>query len=891
MKNDSPPPNRPRARAGRGHALIARWSRLPLRRPALVVAACGLAAVLLAAYAAMNLGIDTSTDKLMQPDGAYREARDAYRAAFPGSGRELVIVVEARTPEMAHAATSELHAWLRARPELFAEIEWPGEGEFFRRNRLLYLDRAQIESLTDRLALAQPLLARLADEPTLPRLFDTLQLATDRESSQVELDVAPILDAVADSMRSVRLGGRDALSWSELMAGESVDIDRRRQILLLYPSLDSGRWLASATAVEAIREAAAELDLEARFAADVSLTGPVALAYDERRTLTDDGTTIAVLALLMVACVLAVGMRSARLIVVSLACLAGGLAATAAFAAATVGSLNMISIAFAALYIGLGIDYAIHYCLRFRENLDAGNSLDDALAATTAMLAPTLLVCAASSAIGFYCFIPTAYKGLSELGLIAGTGMLVSFLLSVTALPAAIKLSGFRRTARPGALLPLAWLRPLAMAPERHRPAYRVAALVLVALGISALPIVDFDSNPLNLRSPESESVSTLQRIEDDPRFQLRSVNVLARDAAEERRLSRQLESLSLVGKVTGPADLVPADQDEKLALLFDLALILGPGALPDVVEPGRPRPPPESAAALRALAATLRAYPSASAGRELGAEIGRFLAASESLPPGARAGLWQRLRHALLATLPPAVEQLGASLQAARVSEDNLPQSLRAKWIGLAGQRRLLVAPSESLDARAGQGEFVEQIRSVTAMATGRPVAEHAAGESIAGSFRQALAIAIAAIALVVLSVFRRIGDSLRVLGILMFSALLTTAATVPLGLSFNFANVIAIPLLLGLSVDTTIHLVERWRQGGVSVSGLLETTTARAVVISALTTMCGFSNLAFADHRGIASMGLLLFAGTLIMLASNLQILPALLPARPRVDNTPRG
>ncbi len=837
--------------------------------------------VALAVFAAMRLGIDTSNERLLVHNSEYQQAQDQYREAFPHSGKELLVVVEAQTPETARSAAAELYQHIKSLPEVFPQAEWPGESEFLRENRLLFLDLEEIEDITNRLAEAQPFLARLADQTSLPRLFETLELALDPDLDEVDIEVEPVLSRIADTIRSINRGTPQRLSWSELMAGDTGNVEMRRQFLLVYPNLDQGRWLSAAAAVTEIRNAAEKLQLFENHGAVVKLSGSVALAYDERLTIIGDGRTIAVLALLMVAGVLALGLRSGRLIVVSLISLLVGLCLTAAFAAATVKSLNMISVAFAGLYIGLGIDYAIHYSLRFRKNLDEGYSLEDALERTSVMLAPTLLVCAISTMIGFYCFIPTAYRGLSELGLIAGTGMLISFLLSITLLPAIIRISGFQRTSAPDKLLSMTWLKPLANAPDRFRAAYRVAAIVITLLGILALPFVIFDSNPLNLRSPETESVRALNEIEDDPRLNLRTVNVLADNPQAESELAAQLERLSTVEKVRRPDNLVPAEQDTKLAMLADLSLILGIDYYGEDQYHIQPASIQQVTAALEKLQVALEASGQLGAGRELATEIGSLLERVADASPEEKALLLQQLQTGLLATLPPAITQLQTSLQADYVTLDSLPDDLRNKWISEDGERRLQVIPADSTDTFSRK-KFIDEVYTVTEQATGRPVSEQLAGDAIVSSFRVALVIALAAITGVVYFAMRKLRDTLRILGLLILTALLTTSVTVPLGLAFNFANVIAIPLLLGLSVDTTIHLVARWRKGGVTAAGLLATTTNRAVLVSAFTTMCSFSNLAFADHRGMASMGLLLFAGTCLMLLINLQILPALLPPK---------
>jgi len=841
-----------------------------------VLAAAGL----LGFYAVTHLGVDTSTAGLVRHSESYRLHRDRYKEAFPDAGKELLVVVEASTPEGARLAAERLVAHLRAETGLFSEVEWAGGGPFFDRHQLLYLDLADLEELVNELAEAQPLMARLSGEPTLPKLFETLALAAGPDAEEVPLELDAVFARLARAIQASRENRSVPVSWTELMSGRDFDEDERRQFIVTYPDLDNGRWLMGDAAIEAVRVAAAELRLAENHGARVRLTGEVAFAHDERRSLQRDGILIAVLSLVLVAVVLWLGLRSVRLIGVSLITLLAGLAMTTAFAAAVVGDLNMISVAFAALYIGIGIDYAIHLGLRVREAQRAGGPPEEAIREVPAALAPTLLTCTVSTGIGFFAFIPTAYRGIAQLGLIAGTGIVITFALSVTFFPALLRLMRYRaRPPRPIAEHPV--LRRLAGVPQRHGVLIRMVTGVVAVVALLALPWVRFDFNPLNLRDPASESIQTLVAVQSDPRVSYRAVNVLVDSADAEEALVRRFEDDPEIGRVRSFDSLLPENQEQKLALLDELALILGPGTL--AVETATAPPTVEERRrALAEFAAVLRGQPLSPAGEQLAGEAEAFLAVAAGAPPALRRERWDHLQAMLLGTLPEALRQLSSSLEADRIAPESLPGWLRDKWLGKGGERRVEIRPEESFLSGRTLERFVDGVQEAAPNAVGPPVAERSIGRAITKSFAQAVIIAVLLIAVLLLVVFRNAGDTLRVLATLGLTGLLTAAATVPLGIAFNFANVIAIPLLLGLGVDATIHLVRRWRKGALSVPDLLRTATARAVVISALTTMCSFSSLAFAGHRGMASMGHLLFAGTLLMLWVNLQLLPAFLGRR---------
>ena len=221
----------------------------------------------------------------------------------------------------------------------------------------------------------------------------------------------------------------------------------------------------------------------------------------------------------------------------------------------------------------------------------------------------------------------------------------------------------------------------------------------------------------------------------------------------------------------------------------------------------------------------------------------------------------------------------LATSLEAGEITRDDLPADLVKQWVSTDGHYRVTVFPRENLNDQAAMRRFVTAVHTVAPDAIGFPVIYLEAGDAVVKAFKQAFLMALVAVTVLLLILLRPKADTILVLTPLLLAGVLTGAASVVLDIPFNFANVIALPLLLGVGVDSGIHMVHRMRAAPPASGQMLETSTARAVLYSSLTTICSFGNLAVSPHRGMASMGALLTIGIGFTLLCTLVVLPALM------------
>ena len=684
-----------------GRRALVRWVELVRRAALPVVVLAILATVAGAVYTAENIGINTDTSDMLAEDLPFRRHAIELKKAFPQFSNSLVIVVDAETPDRAEDAAALLAARIRARPDTFKHVFYPGGDAFFRANGLLYLDLDELHDLGDRLADAQPLLAALDRDMSLRGLFDVLSRAVEDAEGDEAVAVATALDRIVDTVEAVAAGRLGELSWRELMSGEDSDAEDRRQIITAQPVLDFGSLSPAAKAIAAIRDLAREIEQDDRGAVRVRLTGSAAMTQEELGSVRDGMGLAGVLTLVLVVSLLAIGLRSPRLVIATLATLFMGLTWTATFATAAIGDLNLISVAFAVLFIGLSVDFGIHFALRYREEIDAGAAHDGAMARATEGVGGALTLCAVAAAIGFFSFVPTSYRGMSELGLISGAGMFIALGANLTVLPALLTLMPLRPGVNDTAARPGSWALRLV---ERHFRAVLYGAAVLGLASVVALPFAWFDDDPMTLRDPAAESVSTLLDLVDDSRVRAYGATVLADDLAAAAEVAGRLTALAEVDDAVTLLDYVPTQQDEKLAVIEDMAFLLAPLLVPS--ESMAPPSSVERRAALAALEAKLTSVvgPLAEGARRLAAALDRLDGADETI---------EALERALLAALPNRLAALRELLAAETVELDTLPASLRARSVAADGRARVRVTPSENLrDARARR-RFVDAARS----------------------------------------------------------------------------------------------------------------------------------------------------------------------------------
>lgn len=841
-------------------------------------------------YVARNFAINTDISRLLESDAPWARNDAAISEAFPQRDKMILAVVQAPAKELADAAANELADALRQQTKRFRAVGQPGSGPFFERNGLLFADTATVNDMAEKLTQARPLINSLAHDPTLRGLADllTTTLTLPLQLGQVKLgDMEKLLAASATTVDGVLAKKPVALSWLGLVDdGLKPNADGRAfSFVTLSPVLDFSDLQAGAGASDTIRAAAASLKLEERYGAVVRLTGPQPLADDEFASVSDGAVLNGVLTLVVVIGILWMALRSGRLILAVLASLISGLLMTAALGLMMVGALNMISVAFAVLFVGLGVDFGIQFGVRYRAERHEHDDLVTALTLTARDVGTPLTLAAAATAAAFFCFLPTDYRGVAELGKIAGVGMFIAFGTTFTLLPALIRvLAPPGENEAPG----FAWLASADTFFERHRKGVLVGVLGTILAGAPLLPHLRFDFDPLHLKDPHSESMSTLLALKDAPQAGTDDVKVLAPSLAAAGQIDARLRTLPEVERVVTLQTFTPDDQPAKLAAIAGMAKTLMPSL---TQTPSEPADDARRVASLRnasrqlALAAEDHPGPGAAAAEHLSRGLKKLADAD--------AATRDRAERAIALPLRLALAKLQRALQPEPITLQTLPPDLVRDWLAPDGRALVSVSPRlpppgvKNDDARqTALNRFLEVIARVQPDATGGPIAIKGSADTIMTAFGHAGLWAVLSIAVLLWITLRRISDVLRTLIPLLVSAIVTLELCVVFGIALNFANVIALPLLLGIGVAFKIYYVIAWRHGKTK---LLQSSLTHAVLYSAATTATAFGSLWLSHHPGTASMGKLLALALFCTLAGAVFFQPILM-GRPRRLSTGR-
>jgi hopanoid biosynthesis associated RND transporter like protein HpnN len=847
---------------------LTQWCGRHARAVAAGGAVLGIAAL---AYMISHFAMTSDTTSLLSPKLAWRQREIAFDKAFPSLGDSIVIVVDGQTPELAGQGADNLAKALSADPPLFPHVEQPDGGPFLEREGLLLLPYDQVKSTMDQLDRSAAFLGPMAADPSLRGVMSSLQtVAQGAQRDPVVLgQFSRPAAGLAAAVEQARGSKPVFFSWRALMSDAKPGLRDLRRLVIVRPHLDLDQLEPGAKASAAIRAKAKALGLDPAHGVTVRLTGSVPLSDEEFASLEDGAAWIGGLMITAIVVMLFLAVRSWRLVGAILGVTFAGLAITATLGLLIFGRFNLISVAFIPLFVGLGVDFGIQYSVRYRAERAEHDDDRAALTATGVGIGRSLTLAAVAITLGFLGFLPTSYVGVSQLGVIAGLGMVVALGLNLTVLPALIVLL------KPAGMVEQIDLPHLAQIDAwltRRRRRFVLAGAAAGLVGLALSPLLRFDFNPLHLKNQRSESVTTLFDLGRDPDRSTNSVEVLSASLPAAQTLASKLSALPQVSAAITLDTFIPPDQGPKLARISDTQIVLDPVLNPFILPP--PPTDAEDVAALKTAAAALR---DAVKGVTLaGADPLRRLAGDLDGLAAAPAAQRTRVRDALLPGLNALLDQTRAVIQAQPVSLDTLPADLRADWLAPSGQARISVTPRGDGEDNAVIQRFTQAVQKVAPDAVGAPIAIQAAGKTIADAFLTAGVLSFLAITVLLFWVLRRPVDVAYTLAPIVLTGLLTIGTCVAIGLPLNDANIIAFPLLFGIGVAFQIYFVMAWRGGEAH---LLKSSLARAIFFSALTTGTGFGSLALSNHPGTAGMGKLLMIALLWTLVTALIFQPALM------------
>lgn len=862
--------------------LLRTWTRWVIGHARLVLALLFISTLGAAYFAVSAFEMNSDTSRLIRQDTEWRRTFDAFVDAFPQYDQNTFVVVSGSQPWVVSSVTRALTSEIKAQDAIFQSVYSPASSEFVDRNALLFLDPDTLNDTVSRLAEVQPFLTAIAGDQTLNSV---LQLVIDSLDSDEELPIgfAQIADALNLAANRALDGSDKPISWRDELF--QVDHDKTfYQIIFIKGQQNFGRDLPNAMVIGQLEQTIAGLSHPFKEDVEIRLTGQVPLEHGEIVSAINSAQLAGTLALLILIVILVWGVRSARIIAATYLAMLCGLTWTAALAMVTVGQFNTISIIFLVMFIGLGVDFAVHLCLKYQESRSQ-TAKSEALVETTVELGPAIILCGITSAIGFLAFVPTEYIGLREMGIISGGGMIIAVIISLTLIPAFFAVA---RDPIPSTDLSFADALTTVVAGNPKAIAYSTLLLAVVLAAVASQ--ATFDYSTLSLKDPKSEAMKTLRELHEQNIVTDYALTYLADDASSAEKSKRALLQLDVVSEVKTPRDYLPRDQQEKFFILED-ALFFLESMFSATNNNLNNNPTGFSDADLKSqlieLSAALgKAHSIGNNPASLQASLIDLEMSVEALvnaEPKSR----ELLTDLIVLPLKAEIDWLKVALTPGEVTLNDLPSDMRERLIAADGTAVISVTPAMDVLHLEAMREFTEAVMAIAPNVTGRPVLDLGIGDIVITAFMTALGIAVITIFMVLVMTLDSVLDSVLVFIPLVMTAMVALAFSVLADMPLNMANVIVIPLIFGLGVDNGIHMVKRYHQSA-NVAALMHSSTPKAVFLSNLTTIGPFCALSFSTHQGIYSIGVLLTVALCALVVLTLVSLPAMLaifsPLRPQ-------
>lgn len=866
-------------------------SRFPT---AIVAAGIGIA-VISVCLAVAYLQLDSDQNSLVSPNLPFHKRYLQHLKNFGDQEYFYVVIRTGGTDEgkkeaeqFAERMAQELHR----HPKLIQTLYYKISAKDFGDSTLLFATLQEARALSDMVVYLEPYLKTWMANGSLPSFIDMIaRLLAGENQSPVEVDPSlfgqglGMLRHFLENLHDTIAGKPDRQHLLEFGdAGTHYFFTSNGQLLIMrilpvkdFQTLDvvEKPLMAVRQALQATRDEFPHVQ--------AGLTGRPVLQADEMQTTDKDMTRASVIAIVLVGLLFMVILRSWLRPILLVLSLILAIAWTFGFVTISIGQLNLLSIVFTLVLVGIGVDFGVHIMLRYVESRKYGRGTREAVQTSIFRTGPGIIMGALTSVCAFYSVLGSDFRGLAELGLIGGTGIVLSLLAMLTILPALLIIteSSGRFTSNSTRLVIFPFLDRLSTRPLR-------LLLILVAASIAAMPglfKLRFSYNLLELQAEGLESVEYERRLIADSDESTWYAIMTTDSPKEGKAMVEKVKRLPSVGKVETILDFVPPAQEQKTALYAKAVAALGkiPTRSPKLPEPSTNA----MIAALDRLTAALESIEeklfSAGATKEMkvlnqcmkSVRTSREFLEKDNEAIHARLGALQK---ELNRDIEESLEELKQLLSAKSVTPEDIPPSIRDLFIGKDGSYQIKISPRNNVWNFDKLRQFVADLRKVDPKVSGVPVGVMESAQLMHRTFLSAAALTIMLVS-VMLWLYSRsfVYVALTLLplavGMLWLLELMGWA-----GINFNLANFFAVPILIAIGVDGGVHFLARWGELE-GQQGLFSTSTPTAVSLSFATTMIGFGGLLFAHHRGVASLGAVMVLGSLTGLISCLLVLPAVL------------
>ncbi len=914
-------------------------ANFPLSILLLTSIVCALCSV----YASNHLGFKTKRADLINPQAAYHQRWMAFTKDF-GEMADMVVVVEGQERATIQKTLDDLGAQLEREPENFSEVLYKVDTTHLQHKGLQYLAPEQLEMLLARLEEFGPVLRGRWNLLNLNRIYQGLRyqlqqsekLPNPDDAARVQMHLAQtftssLLEFVSpEKSYQSPWEGLFQLDAAQAKTGPQITYNLNQRgtlgFLLVKPTTEDAGFEGAKRSIERMREILKDAE-ETHPNVKLGLTGIPVLEYDEMRSSQSAMVWESIISYAGVGILLVLGFRGIRFPIMAMLMLGVATSWSFGFTTASVGHLNILSVSFVAIVVGLGIDYAILFLSKYMELRQAGRDLPTALQETSGTVGPGILTAAATTSLAFFCAVFTDFLGVAELGLIAGGGILLCAVAAFTFLPALIAYVDqfFKPSPMPSPFNG----KTLREMTSQHPAVVTIVALAMVGLLAGYGFRVKYDYNLMNMQAEGLESVKIQKRIVQESDNCLLFAVSLADSPQAALEKKRKFEALPQVQRVEEVASVMPKHPAAETELLVQGVEVLLAN-LPQEM-------PPRNIATPGALNSTLAQFidqlhkSALLDAPELADKLTLIEQRLAAMSMMAQVALLTEFQERMTGDLLMRLQGLKSVSDSESVGVKDLPSALVSRFVSKQGKWLLQIYPKEEIWDIEPLKKFIDEVRSVDPDVTGIPLQNYEASRQIRSSYETVAMYALLASYLVLLIDFLSLRNTLlglmaplggvfalaggliwlgrpidyQVLALAYVLMTLTLVAFLDMSGFFNIllslmpplagammtlgtlgalhvdlnpANLIILPLILGIGVDNGVHVMHDFR---LQKLGMYRTSPSliNALFLTSMSNMAGFASMILAAHRGLRSIGMVLTIGVGSCLFVSAVLLPALL------------
>ncbi|MFZ5353284.1 MAG: efflux RND transporter permease subunit [Bacillota bacterium] len=827
-----------------------------------------------AAALASNIGMDSKMDGMLPENSLSLKASKEFNKYFDSQDNVIIIAKgeRAKCEGYMDALADRLYKDNLINNALY-KIDTDSLDEYLH----LYADTEEYEQLEAELRDGNSELSKFLqhmDFVSFSELFSKRLYEADMKKSEMLLtsfgkllNQETLTEAEKEELFAVMLFGnmKEQAEESQYLVSDSGSTF----MMIIKPKLDMDDFMNSRLQFfEGLEKAIDETMADKGYDIDAGYTGGAFVQDNESdNTMFNNFYSTAILTFIIIIAFIVVSFRRFVLpISAGYPLIIGAVMSTAA-AFLLYSNLNLFSISFAVLLLGLGIDFAVHIISRYLEERSAGQEPSAAVSTAIKETSSGMLVGALTTAAAFFTFLTAEFRAFTQMGVISGAGILIMCFTMILVMPSLILAFDSRKKSQKTYKdVEYRFLKPLGMAVDKRPIVFIVIVIAIAALLSNKVLSSEIKSDISRLYPEDMECLKWLKVVEEEFDYNPTTLQFMADDMAELKKCSSELLKRSDVKQVDSVLKYLPEDQDYKLSVIKELNRRL------------KKSPENNQANPLQVIEAFKSIKKSADRNK-----IDDSTKGYKTIE-GIINGLQTENADLILQQLGQTGASSFPSISGFQISEDpmsveQLPEALKTNYVGRGGKYIIEIVPAVNIWEPESFNKLEEAVLSLSGnYPVGMPSIMNEVTDYVKSDILRISIYCFAALFIILMIMFRGIKETIIAIVPLCFTVYATLGLMPILGADLNIFSMIAFPVLIGIGIDSAVHLVHRIKTTPGRDTAYILAHTGKAIMMTNITTLIGFGSLYFTNHPGLESFGLTTVIGMSLCLVFTLTMVPAL-------------